>query len=118
MEHTYKGHNIFLAPNQKVFFVEKTESNKENPYTIINQNALRKAMNILGVGYKTPAPFIMWCYLAKNKPNTPLFLSSAAFENYTGLSRKSYDHALKVLIEKGYIKNDKKSVYIFNEAGF
>lgn len=117
MERTYRGHTITPYPNQKVVFVDKAACDKKNPYTLINQKALQKAIRKLCVGYKTPAPFAMWCYLARYKPDTPLYMSNVLFESYTGLSKKSYDHAIKVLIESGYLRKADDCIWIFDENG-
>ena len=118
MENMYHGHIVTPYPNQKVIFVDKAACDKDNPFTTINQKALRRAMQNLCVGYKTPAPFAMWCYLAKNKANTPLYMSHHLFTDYTGLSKKSYDHAINALMEKGYLKKDGRQVWVFSENGF
>lgn len=118
MEHTYKGHIITPYPNQKVIFVEKALCDKDNPYITINQNAMQKAIQNLCNGYKSAAPFAMWCYFTKFKSDMPLYMSHHIFTNYTSLSKKAYDHAIKTLIEKRYLKKDAAHVWLFNENGF
>lgn len=116
--HMYNGHIVTPYPNQKVVFTEKALCDKEHPYTIINQTAMQKAIQVLAYGYKSSAPFALWCYLAKFKPDTPIYMSHHFFTDFSGFSKKSYDGAVKALMENNYLKKAENHIWIFKEDGF
>ena len=116
--HMYKGHIITPYPNQKVVFTEKAPCDKEHPYMLMNQAAMQNAIRLLAHGYKSPAPFAMWCYLAKFKPGTPIYMSHYFFTEYSGFSKRSYDNAINALIENGYLKEAEGHIWLFKEDGF
>lgn len=106
---------VYVYPNQKIMQINKQPCDKNNPYGTINYKSMSEAMQTLCVGSKTAAPFVLWCYLAKNKPNAPFYASNVAFTKFTGLSKKSYDNAMAVLIEKGFLVKKEGRLYEFNE---
>lgn len=72
-------------------------------------------MKALCPGSRTPSPYVLWCYLAKNQNGYELAMSNKAFTDYTGMSKDAYDYAVKVLIEKGFLVQEKGNRYTFFE---
>ena len=72
-------------PNQRTITTKKEPCNKDNLYTSINLEALKKAMNIL-----KPTTFEMWLYLS-----------------WCNFSASTYQSAFKELIETGYLVQSK-----------
>lgn len=110
-----KLNHHFAYPNQKVVYTQKAPCDKENPFTSISYNALSHAIKNLCPKARTSSPFVLWCYLAKNKPDIPFFMSNGAFTSYTGMSKDAYDYAVKTLTEKGYLEEIDDHVFVFNE---
>ena len=106
---------IKLVPNQKLIVVNKAVSNKKNLYCILNLQALNRACYIL----QSKAGIKLYLYLAKNQNKYIFALSSQDFLNWSGVSRRAYDTAVKELIEYGYLvkRREKKNTYDFNESG-
>lgn len=103
--------NIYkTSPNQKTVTVKKEPTDKQHYYTSINLQALELAAIDLKAG-----AFKLWIYLAKNQNNYTFGLSNKAAFEYFGIKKDQYDSAVKELIEKGYLIQDKKNKYIFNE---
>lgn len=103
--------NIYkTSPNQKTVTVKKEPTDKQHYYTSINLQALELAAIDLKAG-----AFKLWIYLAKNQNNYTFGLSNKAAFEYFGIKKDQYDSAVKELIEKGYLIEDKKNMYIFNE---
>lgn len=50
------------------------------------------------------AGFVLWCYLSLNAEGFELALSNVAVSEATGMSKDSYDFAVRLLREKGYLK--------------
>lgn len=113
MELKFEDHCAY--PNQKVVYTQKAPCDKENMFTSISHNALSHAIKNLCPKMRTSSPFVLWCYLAKNKPDVPFYMSNTAFTNYTGMSKDAYDYAVKTLIERGYLEKVDERVYVFNE---
>ncbi len=104
-------------PNQN--FYEKSpiakfnSQDKENTvFATINCNAMGLAMNDL-----TPAQFQVWCYLAKNQPGCTLAISPAHANQWGGISKDTFQKAIRVLKEKKYLipKEGTKNHFIFYE---
>lgn len=91
--------------------IQKEECNNKtvnNYYAKINLNALQNAM----IDLDTEASIKMWIYLAKNQDGYELALSSIDAIKWGIGSKGSYDRAVKMLIEKGYlVKQDRKKDY-------
>ena len=97
--------------NQKTIKVNKEVCDKEHLYSMNNLDALQQAMNNLkGEAFK------LWCYLAKNQPGYVFALSSVdAVKNWGIGCDKSYDRAVRTLIERGYLIETSKNHYDFYE---
>jgi len=91
-----------LAPNQKYIRIHKEPTDKLHHYSMINIEAMEKAMQAFS-GRNANA-FILWCYFANNRPGYGFALSSAAVEQATGIKRDAYNHAMRLLMDGGYIK--------------
>ena len=103
--------NIYkTSPNQKTITVKKEPTDKQHYYTSINLQALELAAIDLKAG-----AFKLWIYLGINQDKFTFGLSNKAAFEYFGIKKDQYDSAVKELIEKGYLIEDKKNIYIFNE---
>lgn len=97
-------------PNQKHITIIKTESGKENTYSVINQLALRLAMTKL-----KNSSFKLWAYLASNQNNYKFWLSQTDC-NFWGIGKDSYYDAVRQLIDTGYlVQQERKNEYVFYE---
>ena len=84
--------------NQKTITTVKEKSDKDNKYAIFNLDALNYAMiDLKASGFK------LWCYLNKNQNGYTFGLSAVEAVKWGEGCRKSYDNAVKELIEKGYL---------------
>lgn len=99
------------SPNQKVVRVNKAKSDKEHIYAIINVEAMSKAAKTL----KDFKSFELWCYFAKNQDGHTFALSNKAVTEEFGMSKDSYDGAVAKLIEHGYLVQEDRLYYSFNE---
>ena len=105
-----------LYSNQKAIRVVKAQSNKENTYSIFNHNALRKAMKL------PPPAFKVWAYLNSHQNGYEFGLSSKDVKEVCSMAKKTYDNAIAVLIEKGYLVQvelyPNLTGYLFIEEGY
>ena len=104
-------------PNQN--FYEKSpipkfdKEDKENTvFAEINCKAMGLAMIDL-----SNAEFKVWCYLAKNKAGVQLAISPAHALEYGGISRDTFQKAIRTLKEKKYLvpKDGSSNQFIFYE---
>ena len=96
--------------NQKTIKTNKEKSDKENLYAIYNLEALQYAMiDLKSSGFK------LWCYLNKNQNGYTFGLSPVDAIKWGVGCKKSYDNAVKELIEKGYLVNRGGNHYDFYE---
>ena len=106
-----------LYSNQKAIRIAKTESNKDNPYAVINLAALEGAMKAL-----KPNAFKVWCYLCRNQTNYEFALSGTEVQSKCNISKITYDNAVKELIEKQYLVEvelyDGLTGYLFIDKGY
>lgn len=84
--------------NQNIVEVHKEPCDKENIYACINIEALSLAMKDL-----TPVQFQVWLYFAKNQAGYTFAVSPAAALKEFGIKKDSFQKAVVVLKEKGYI---------------
>lgn len=105
-------------PNQN--FYEKNsipkydKNDKENTvFAEINCNAMGLAMCDL-----SNAEFKVWCYLAKNQPGVRLAISPAHALKWGGISKDTFQKAIRKLKEKGYLvlKEGTTNTFIFYEV--
>lgn len=104
---------IVTVPNQKVITVKHDICDKTHLYTKCNIAANNMAMKELSANaYK------LYMYFNLNQNNYTLALSYVAVHNLTNMADKTYQRAVKELIEKGYLvkEKDKKNAYIFYEG--
>ena len=106
-----------LAKNQKAIRIAKAQSDKNNTYTIFNFAATRKAMKEL-----TPNAFKLWCYFNSNANGYEFGLSSKEVCEECGMSRNTYDKAVHILIDAGYLIQvelyENITGYLFIENGY
>lgn len=90
----------------------RDSENARSNYFKIGHKQLDKAVNDLNAN-----TFKLYIYLANNKDNYKLELSSKHFILWSGTSDSTYDRAFKELKEKGYLIEipDKKNQYFFVE---
>ena len=90
----------------------RDSENARSNYFKIGHKQLDKAVNDLNAN-----TFKLYIYLANNKDNYKLELSSKHFILWSGTSDSTYDRAFKELKEKGYLLEipDKKNRYFFVE---
>lgn len=101
------------VPNQNVVEVQKEPCNKDNLYATINLDAMKLAMKDL-----TPVQFQVWLYFAKNQAGYVFAVSPAAALDEFGIKKDSFQKAVGVLREKGYLVNNPakgKNYWIFHE---
>lgn len=100
------------VPNQRVIYIMRDSENARSNYFKIGHKQLDKAVNDLNAN-----TFKLYIYLANNKDNYKLELSSKHFILWSGTSDSTYDRAFKELKEKGYLLEipDKKNRYFFVE---
>ena len=100
------------VPNQRIIYVMRDSENARSNYFKIGHKQLDKAVNDLSGN-----TFKLYIYLANNKDNYKLELSSKHFILWSGTSDSTYDRAFKELKEKGYLLEipDKKNQYFFVE---
>ena len=97
-------------PNQKTIKVYKCVSNRDNPYSTFNLQALQTAMSRLkGEAFK------LWVYLNKNRESHTTALSAVDALSWGIGSKSSYDRAIAELIQKGYLVNTQGNCYNFYE---
>lgn len=97
-------------PNQKTIKVYKCVSNRDNPYSTFNLQALQTAMSRLkGEAFK------LWVYLNKNRERHTTALSAVDALSWGIGSKSSYDRAVMKLIEQGYLVKIDNNYYSFYE---
>ena len=97
------------APNQRIIYIQRVSADVRKDYFKIGHTQLNKAaMDLSGNTFK------LYIYLADNKDNYRLELSSKDFIQWSGTSDSTYDRAFKELKEKGYLIKapEKKNVYL------
>jgi hypothetical protein len=100
------------VPNQRIIFIKRISSDVRKDYFKIGHKQLNKVANDLSGN-----AFKLYIYLANNKDNYILELSSKDFIRWSGTSDSTYDRAFKELKEKQYLITapDKKNIYLFTE---
>lgn len=100
------------VPNQRIIYIERSSADVRKDYFKIGHTQLTKVASDLGGN-----AFKLYIYLADNKDNYRLELSSKHFIEWSGTSDSTYDRAFKELKEKQYLIQapDKKNVYLFVE---
>lgn len=104
---------IVTVPNQKVVQVKHEICYSEHIYTMCNVEANSIAMKELSANtYK------LYMYFDLNQDGYLFALSYKAVHEATGMSDKTYQKAIKELIEKGYLVQSKeqKNLYIFYDG--
>ena len=105
-----------LYPNQKYFKFINAPKDKQNSYSIYNNEALYAAQRRL-----SNSAFRMYIYFGtyRTVPNG-FYLSMKEAIHKTGISERSYYAAIKELEREGYIRKDPNSTdentYIFIES--
>lgn len=95
------------SPNQKVIHTHKPKA--RNPFFIVDRRYMHKAMKELTYG-----GFKLWCYLSENKNGYMFGLSHKAVHESTGMSKSTYDSAIKELKSHGYlVQREDTDVYDF-----
>lgn len=86
------------APNQRIIYIQRVSDDVKKEFFKIGHTQLNKAaMDLNGNTFK------LYVYLADNKNNYKLELSSKHFIEWSGTSDSTYDRAFKELKEKGYL---------------
>ena len=100
------------VPNQRIIYIERSSADVRKDYFKIGHTQLTKVASDLGGN-----AFKLYIYLADNKDNFKLELSSKHFIEWSGTSDSTYDRAFKELKDKQYLIQapDKKNVYLFVE---
>lgn len=100
------------VPNQRIIYIKRDSDNAKKNFFKIGHKQLEKAANDLkGNAFK------LYIYLANNKNNYKLELSSKHYIQWSGSSDGTYDRAFKELKDKGYLEPAKehKNVFLFVE---
>lgn len=104
---------MITVANQNVVEVKKEPCDKNNIYATINIEAMKLAMKDL-----TPVQFEVWMYFAKNQAGYVFAVSPAAALAEFGIKKDSFQKAVVVLKDKGYlVPNPAKgsNYFIFHE---
>ena len=83
-------------PNQKVVSVNKDRASLDTTISV-------DALQFMCLSDLTPSAMKLWIYFAKNKNGFTLALSSLDAMKWGIGSKKSYDRAVKELIDKGFL---------------
>ena len=105
------GKIMITYPNQKVITVFKEKCSKD--FLQINNGSWKAASNLL-----TYSAFKIYLYIASNRDTYTFALSYAAINEDIPMNRKTYDKAIKELIDCGYLyQSDAESNnWIFSEV--
>lgn len=98
------------APNQRTIKVNKTLSDKNHIYAILNIAAIERAAYLL-----TPTAFKLWLYLAKNQDGYTFEFYKVDAMKFGNFSERAYPTAFKELVNNGYLKETSKNHYSFYE---
>ena len=100
------------VPNQRIIYIQRISADVRKDFFKLGHQQLNQA-----VGDLSGNAFKLYIYLADNKDNYKLELSSKHFIEWSGTSNSTYDRAFKELKEKGYLLQapNKKNVYLFTE---
>ena len=97
------ANQMYSNPNQN--FYEKQpipnydgENKGDTVFSQINCKSMGLAMQDL-----SHVEFTVWCYLAKNKPGVLLAVSPQDALNWGGIKKDSFQKAIRVLKQKGYL---------------
>lgn len=94
----YVGDTAPPIVSGKEVSINKTASNKDNPYFIVNKSANRQAMTTLSrVGFQ------LYMYFMQNEDGYVTTLRRTHAMKITGLSKSSYYDAMTELINMGYL---------------
>ena len=99
------------VPNQKVVQIQKEKVGKNNLYAVISLKGIDEAATLPKTAFK------LWVYLVKNQDKYSFALSCKDFCRWAGVSKNTYETAVKELIECSYLvqKEEGSNVYIFYE---
>lgn len=99
------------VPNQKVVQIQKEKVGKNNLYAVISLKGIDDAATLPKTAFK------LWIYLVKNQDKYSFALSCKDFCRWAGVSKNTYETAVKELIERSYLvrKEEGSNVYIFYE---
>ena len=99
------------VPNQKVVQIQKEKVGKNNLYAVISLKGIDEAATLPKTAFK------LWMYLVKNQDKYSFALSCKDFCRWPGVSKNTYETAVKEMIERSYLvrKEEGSNVYIFYE---
>ena len=104
------------VPYQRVILLgQREQRSKENPYAMMNIDALQMAMKQLNGN----SGLLLWLYLNKNSDTYfPIELSQKACAEW-GLTKDSYYRAFEELVKYGYLRQvgENSNLYNFFENG-
>lgn len=100
------------SPNQRMVVTQKTQSDKEHTYAIVNLKALFTAAREL-----TDKAFKLYSRLNMHSNEYAYALSPVEIQKTTGMSEDRYRRAVKELIKKGYLVQSagQKNLFTFYE---
>lgn len=105
---------MVTVANQNIVEVKKEPCDKNHIYAMINIEASQLAMKDL-----TPVQFQVWYYFAKNQAGYTFAVSPAAALQEFGIKKDSFQKAVAVLKEKGYLVANPakgKNYWVFHEV--
>lgn len=105
----------YVYPNQKIVTVHKAVVDEKNIYMRLNKKAMLNACkNLRGLELNA------FLYLSSNQDSYEMALSTEDMATQMGGSVRSYQTAIRSLVEKGYLVHNRKNRYDFydfpNEA--
>ena len=104
---------MITVANQNIVEVKKEPCDKNHIYAMINIEASQMAMKDL-----TPVQFQVWYYFAKNQAGYTFAVSPAAALQEFGIKKDSFQKAVQVLKDKGYLVANPakgKNYWVFHE---
>ena len=88
--------DFYIFPNQKQIIVARERP--KPPFTSIEESDMFNAMQSL-----SGSAFKLYMYMCSNKDGFQFALSPTAVKRKTGVSRNSYDRAVKSMLDAGYL---------------
>lgn len=104
---------VYIVPNQKVIIVRHDICDETHLYTKCNVSSNKKALKEL-----SPNTYKLYMYFALNQDGYTFALSYQDVYNVIGMSDKTYQKAVRELIEKEYLVQSEtsKGLYIFYDG--
>lgn len=88
-----------IKGKQKAIRIKKAEINDQTLYSRLRLDAVNFALKVL-----SPSAFKLWVWFSSNANNYQFALSGVEVQGACGISKGTYDRAIKELIEQGFLR--------------